>query len=368
MFDNPAFSREEKDKVVGQVKCEYRPHPVRWEFAAGGAQYVHRLVAAESAVTDFFTANALAGMDHIYSNSFKWGVKSDYGHYVYSSDNGKNDMYSRTEVYGNSKVAEFIKITAGGTAHWNRDYKPLSGWKPGGFLTVATAGFFPGSVEAGYRYDMLPFKPEEFYFQQNYIMPEFDLAPGVVHRGELKSDVNLVSRREGEEQLLRHVKLRISGFVERNNNFYNYYSRPENVISARGVAVNRVNGKWGFSFLIDKEKKFLEFDILYDYTRYWADETITYLPSHVLEGTMRVGYESWELEIIHKITGPVFTDPGSRDRLQGAVVGTANIQYKALDGVNAYVKLNNLYNNGYFYRDGYPEPGFMVLAGVRIFL
>lgn len=356
MYTNPVYSREEKDKARISLK-NIRKFGTSFEgyFTLGGAEYVHRLqavTAADNERSKMDQASAEAGGEWIWSAANRIRFSSAFFYNKYTFENAPRDTYVNGEIVDDFNLTRNIGINVGGNLDWNKD---------GGYLLSPIAGFsLKGyryvSMSMLYRYDLVPFRPEEFYYQLKYINPTYDLPPGRVHHGEVKGDL-----RVGGALILKAAFM-----VEKNDNFYNYRTVTGNVLGAETLSVVQYDAKGDANLLMFDN--LLEMNLGYGYARFRADKNITYRPAHILSGSLKYNGALWKFEWTNKIMGRVHPDPDSPRRLDRAVIGYFGVQIKVLDSFYGYFRIENLYNNEYYLREGYPEPGITLLFGIRILI
>ncbi len=372
MYDNPVFSREEKDKIIVNIKNEYKPTPSRWDFNFGGGQYVHRLVSSvDSSVerSGFNKANEEIGWEYILSASNRFGFKHKYSHYFYSEDDIEDDRHVSNEIYFNFKIIEYLMIGMGGIVDWDADNEKNNGWFPSGKGSISTAGMKYISLELSYAYDLVPFNPEDFSFDQKYISPNYELHPGREHNVNLKGELDL--RFDSKSSFyVKQMRLKGKGSYIKNNNFYNYFSLPGNVITAEEIPVEiyRFRGDMITDLRIFSNQ--LKFIVNYEYNHYKAEGNITYNPTDIIGGALNFKNNGWEVEWDNKYIGEVFVnpDPSVTTKLEPAIIGSLKLQLRMVDTFYLYARINNLYDKKYSYREGYFEPGITFLSGLRIII
>ncbi len=376
MFDNPVYSREEKDKVIIILKNEYKPTPSRWNFNAGGAQYVHRLISASSTdVTrnSFNKINEEVGWEYIWSASNKIGLKHDYSHYFYSPSEGslsvKDDKHINNEIFISFKVVEYVKVEAGFIMDWNKDMEKYNGWFPSGRGSISSVGLKYALFEFSYDYNLIPFNPEDFYFEHKYISPNYELMPARVRNIDLKGEFDFRFNSKSNFYV-KHFRLKGVASYKDNDNFYNYYSIPGNVISAEALPVQYFKFKSDMIADVRIYDKKIRFVLNYEHYRYSADRNITYRPADIIGGILNFSSNGWEFEFDNRLIGEVFINPDPDDgrKLDKAFIGSFRMQLRMVDSFLLYAKINNIYNSRYSYRYGYYEPGITFLGGLRIII
>jgi len=371
MYTNTSYSREEKDKIDFVLKNEYKPTPSRWDFNVGGVQYVHRLVGTNSfppipsIEKSFFKLNEVVGFEYIWSSSNKVMVKHAYSQYFYSSDALRDDIYTNNEIIFSLNLMEFLKVEPGFILDWDRDNDSLGGFFPSGRIDLSTIGLKYTLFEFSYSYDLVPFQPENLYLEQKYINPANNLLPGKNHHLVLKGEFTAEPEKSGDFQL-RRIKLKAEGDIEKNSNYYNFYSLPNNVLDVRSVSVSSYLIKAGMVCDFRIFNNILKFDLNYEYSSYYSNENITYRPRHTFNGQVQFSAGRWEVLWSNRLIGDVYVEPDRETKLGKSVIGAFALQYRTFDVFSLYAKVNNIYNEEYSLRNGYPEPGITFLMGIKI--
>jgi len=290
-------------------------------------------------------------------------VKHRFKQYVYSPGNVDNDSYIQNEILGSFKITEYVMVEIGPLLHWNND----SGLFPSGMVRISSSNTGNFNIGISYIYDLITFEPEYYYFGQKYVMPTYDLPPGKEHNAGVISEFEINFNDSGSFYF-RQFKIIIKGNYKRNNNFYNYYPLPENIYHAESIPVETWNVRGDALFGMTLLNNNLAFGIGYEFYKYVSDRNITYSPTHVASGLVKFESSSYELKWDNKLIGEVFYNPIVNSKLDITILGSLEFQYRVVKSFFAYLKINNLYNKKYYYRYGYPEPGFMFLAGLRIII
>ncbi|HDP80438.1 MAG TPA: hypothetical protein ENN21_06300 [Spirochaetes bacterium] len=355
MFENALYSREEKDESNLSIKNIYKvSNSFETYLTLGGARFTHRHRPAALGDEERKRLNlgrADAGGEYIWSASNRLRMNAQFGYYEYR-DNGPDDHYVSTEIIDDFNLTRNLGISFGLNCDVNRDDDPLV--FP--LLAVTVKGFEHAVISMLYRYDIVPFKPEEFYLEQKYILPDFDLPPARVHHGDLKVDVRANS--------VVNVKLNL--MVEHNDNFYNYRTAPGNLLYVDPVPAMVYMVKLDSNFIL--LEKVLELSLGYEYAWYDAEVNITYRPEQLVNTMVKYTGSRWRFEWSNRILGKVYTDPDTDDMLDGSVLGYFGMQRRMMDNFFAYLRVENIYNNKYNLREGYPEPGVTFLGGLRILI
>jgi hypothetical protein len=368
MFDNSVYTREEKEKYSLSTKSTvHQTSSMEWYTLINYAGYNHRLVAIDNANNENSNLNKLTGGfggEYIMSaaNRIKWDGTVVW--YDYSQKATRNDLYASGEILDDFKLTTAFGMSLGVNFAENRDdtgfsmFPKVSGHTIPvailGGLSFAGTSNFAASVQ--YRYDLEPFKPENLYFDQKYVYPQYSLAPSRTHTVEGKMDI------KGGD----YLTLKGNVTFRHSDHFYNYVSDSSNVLGAHGIratsVVSNVDGKLKIA-----ESGF-EFDMSYEYSYFRAPEKITYTPSHVVNETFLYNGNKLKLEWGNKFVSKAYTRPDSDKTIRSAVIGLFGVQYQLVNGLFSYLRVENLYNSRYYLREGYPEPGVTVLGGLRILL
>lgn len=355
MFDNAVYSREEKDKARISVKnISKLSSSFEGYFTVGGAEYRHRLngiVADGSERSRLNHMTTEIGGEYIWSASNRIRGSALGGNYIYRGDI-PSDRYFSGEIIDDFNLTPNLGLSFGVNVDFNRDDSPLV--FPIAGMTLK--GFRYTTLSLLYRYDLVPFRPEEFYLEQKYIMPTYDLPPGRVHHGEARLEVRVNDS----------VNIKAGVVIENNDKFYNYVTVPGDVLSAETIeattCVSNVDSR--FSLF----EKALEIALRYEYNYFIASDHITYRPRQNFGSAVRYNGKLWRFEWTNKLIGKVYVDPMGDEELSGAVIGTLGLQRQMLESFYAYIRVENLYNARYNLRDGYPEPGMSILGGLRILI
>jgi len=355
MGDNTVYSREEKDNVSMELKNIVKHTPsYEMSYTLGAAQYYHRLngqLPEDSTDSRLYQSHLALGGEYVWSATNRLRYSSTVYYYNYS--NGDDDYYVDNELVDDFSLTSNFVVTIGAMVDSNRDDVLI----PNGLLGVSYRGLKNASVVLKYEYDMEPFRPEEFYLQQKYIQPVFDLPPGRVHHGQCKIDYRMNST----------VNVKLLGKVKHNKHFYNYYQvQPGNVLVAYTEETLNAGGE--FTAVLHLVDKILDFEVGYQYEYYYADRNITYRPRHRFNSRVKFNGTNWKMTWYNRLLGEMYTDPESDHTLDRSMVGDLDFQLKMHEGFYANFRVENMYNNKYYLRENYPEPGITLLGGVRILL
>jgi len=356
MFDNTVYSREEKEKSKVSLKNVVKLSTAFEGYVTvGGAQYVHRLrplVDTSDGNSRLNQANSEIGGEYIWSPTNRIRFNSMFYYYDYSVEDVPSDRSLNSEIIDDFYITRNIGISLGVNVDWNRDDDFLV--SP--ILSFLVKDYRFATIGVAYRYDQIPFRPENYYLEQKYIMPAYDLPPARVHHGHLQMEFRMNS----------FLNIKSLFTVEKSNNYYNYYPVSGNVLSADTLQVVNYRSKINVS-LFFLERMF-EYEMSYEYSYFDADYNVTYHPIHQFSGAVKYNGEQWKITWLNRFQGQVYTDPYDERQLGGFVVGELGIQRKMLESFFAYIKIENLYNRKYFMREGYPEQGFSFMGGIRILI
>ncbi len=369
MFDDETFNREEKDKIVILFKNEYKPTPARWQFNVGGAQYVHRL-SGDSFNFSCYKINEEIKWEYVWSAANSIIINHYYWQYFYDydGDNGMDtDSHVANEILANFKITEYIKLNGGGIIDWNLD----SGWFPSGKLQISSTGLKYFSIEGAYSYILKPFAPENVYFEQKYVYPAGGLPAAKIHIGALDTSFD-ISFKKKTSFYLKKFKLKLEGAWERSNNFYNFLPSTtyinSGILAVEAIPVTFIHVEPSILFSFNIFDHSLEMKASYLYQYFISDDIVTYHPSHTVKGEVIFKTTDWELAFENSYQNAMYTDPATGREIGGRILGNIELQYKMIDTLYIDVKLQNIYNNSYSLVDGFPEPGFRALAGLRIII
>ena len=214
--------------------------------------------------------------------------------------------------------------------------------------------------------------PEEFLVQQKYIKPALDLPPSTVNHSELKTVFDFdFSSEEGSLLSISAMKLKLGGYFEDSSEFYNYYSRVENVLSADSISVKYVNASAEFVTTFGILGQKVNVGFVYDYFRYFPDNReiyITYRPENTFKFNVVLTGSIVEINWSNTYTDEVYTSPLNNNKLDPVLSGSLDIHIKVYETFYIDSRISNLYNRKYSYRDGYPEPGLQYFAGLRVMI
>ncbi len=359
MFENDVYSREEKGNTKLSAKTIYKLSPsIEVFFLLGGAWYKHSLIAivpSDLEKSRVLQGNVEAGFEYVWSASNRMRLNADLLYYDYRPEELETDRHFKGEIIDDFNFTRNIGVSIGVGYVDNKEYKhnrfPLAYG-----ASLSFKGFKYINSTFAYKFDITPFQPEEFYLKQKYINPNYNLPPGMIHSGEINTDLRVNSI----------LNLRSNFKIEKNKYYYNFFPVRGNVLSAYVLEVISFNAglEAGFSL----PKGVWEVVLSYNYFYFSADQNITYEPDHEASTSIRYNGKNWKFEWSNAMRGSVYTNPSNNEKLPESFIGTLGIQRRMLEGSYLYFKIENLYNNKYSSRKGYPEPGISFLFGLRILI
>ncbi len=372
MFENPYYSRENKDKIRVRLKNEYKPVPARWDFDLNYARYDHGLkstTTSEEEGETFHSMKGVVGMEYIWSASNKIGIKSESGLNKYP-EKYKDDSYSNNEFYAGFKVTEYTMLSLTYMLCWNMDGSEYLCYK--GNISSINLKYI--SLELLSERKLSPYKPEEVMYSQKYMSGVYNLPPATIYHTEFKSELEGETGVDTDVLLgIKSAGLRLKGIYEDSNNFYNYYLLPEKILSAEAFPVNFLNGRAEFVTTLILFTQVIDIEFAYDYFRYmpqksYKDKRITYRPENIF--TANISYEGKWLEInwANSYRGEVYVHPTDDTKLGKSILGTLDIHLKLYDTLYLHSRIINLYNEKYSLREDYPEPGVQFFTGLRVII
>lgn len=371
MYNNPAYSRENKDNIKFRLKTEYKPSPDRWDLDMSFARYDHSLKEKAADVMEketFYRGQCVLGMEYIWSDANKAGFIVEGTGYNYP-DKYKDDANARAEFYFSFKITEFIMSTLTFPVFiWNRDGTNYLYAR----AAVSSINLKIVSLELFHEYTLEPYRPEEFLEQQKYIQPPLDLSPSKVNHSELKSIFDFdFSSGDSSSLAISAMKLKLGGYFENSSDFINYYTSGSDVLSAETVPVKYINANAEFvtTFGILGQKINVEFT--YDYYRYYPgnnDINITYRPENTFGFNLVLTGSMMEINWSNTYSDRVYTAPLGDNKLDAVLSGSLDIHIKVYETFYIDSRINNLYNKKYSYREGYPEPGVQYYFGLRMMI
>ena len=370
MYANPSYSREEKDKFKFRLQTNYDIDPTAWSFSLSGANYVHRLISVqedkegEVESRSFYKLSEDITWENIHSASNKFKITHSYTRYYYSSPGGdevSDNHYSQNRAVADIKIMEYVKLYAALICDWHSDTDLFLSGRGG----LSSTGL-PNSVyEITYGYMLRPFAPEEFYFDQKFTLPQYNLPPQKVHELDISYSYD---RRfpHSNESRFESFGFKAAFSFEGYDNYYNFQEDEDKLISGYTVKA----GVYGLNLETVFEWEFfrgsLSLGLNYGFNYFYSDDRITYRPGHSAVTTMRYRDETYEATWKNNFSSSVYRDHEDSKELDGFVLGSLTIQKKIYDTFFLYLKIDNLYDVNYSYRLNYPEPGMTISAGLRI--
>jgi len=368
MYNKADYSREEKDKVLLTSKNVKKFSSMFESYLTfSSAFYKHRLDKRQEVLED--VKNSLTrytgetGGELIWSSSNRLKYSAQYTHYEYSSDI-EDDQYVQSEITDDFKISSYAAFTLGLNLAWNRD-NGLFAWDVQDLqlpvMPIAAMTFYGNEYYTAYlkcRYDLQPFRPEEYYYNQSYIYPTYDLPPAKVLNTEARLDLivtNILS-------LKSTVNYRYS------DNYYNYLpsEASENLLTAHPVNAHLLTYEFAGDVVVFPKTLSLTGGI--KFLQYTAHENLTYHPGSSFDTVIRYTGPLFNIDWTNSYNGSVYIHPDADDKMDPALVGYLDVQIKTIETFYAYVRFENLYDSEYFVRDGYPEAGLSILGGLRILL
>ncbi len=371
MFRNPFYSREEKDRVVLKIRNDIMTMPTRWSLNLGGVYFTHRLDSTHIPDLfslkpyhsgDFYKINAEFGWQYIWSAANKLSFNSKFSHYFFKSPYDC-DSWVANEFIWNFNVSEYFKFGLGPQYTYNRD----RGHFVSGKIEVATVKVRYLSAGASYVYELVPFTPENFYFDQRYVRPAYNLLPGKGHHADLNIGID-VTRSSDKSFYLKKLKIKAVGSFITNDRHYAYFSRPDLVLTTHVMKIEqaKARGEAALGFAI--YASYLELGGKYEYTYSYASDYVTYQPVHQGSGYIRLNVWRFETEFSTGYRDRVHACPFYRRILKPALTGSLSLQVKVLESFFLFGRVDNIYNSRYSTVLFYPEQGRTVIGGLRIIL
>lgn len=378
MFANPDFSREEKDRIDIGLKNIHKLTPqLEMYYVFGWANYSHQLIAGRdsgSVRTRLSKYSGELGWEYIWSAANRIRGKSYYAMYRYTTGESDYD-FVKGELIDDFNITSFLALSVGLNFAWHRNFgflgsEDYTGKKlPSGYQVplAPIAGFaIRGEKSFGlvaeYRYDLTPFRPEEYYFASKYIYPVYGLPPSRSHRGDCRIDIRPADP----------VNFKLNGAVATYDRYHNYapvvISGNEESALIAAETTEAILGDFFAEASIFVLKQTVSLGAGYKYHYTDSVENITYRPESEMLFTLRYTGTQFNAAWENSYKGRVYVDPGSDRTLDPALVGTIDLQYKASGNLYANLRVENVYNTKYFLREGYQESGLAGLFGLRILL
>lgn len=372
MFDKSFYSREKKDKIRLRLKNEYKPAPARWDFDINLGRYDHRLkdvATFEEHEETFYSTNFVFGFEYIWSAANKVGMRHELSSYEYE-DGSSSDINTYSEFYGSFKITEFVMLTIAPVFSWDNDGTNFLYFRG----NISTIGFKYFSFELLHDYILEPYRPEDYMYSQKYVELSFDLPPSTINHTELSGEFEYrITGTDLNGFTLSSFRIKSSAIFETNNNLYNYSDNGEGLLIVDPVSASFFNSKTEIVTKMSLYNHILEFQLVYDYFSYYtygsnSDINITYRPENIV--SCNVTLETGRLVIgwINRYKSDIYIDPSITKKMDGMIEGELNLNFRLYDTFYLYSRINNLYDELYSLRDGYPEPGRQFFFGLRVMI
>jgi hypothetical protein len=371
MFRNLFFNREEKDRIVLNIKNTYQPRPFRWDFNLSGIYFIHRFDASMVPdrytlrpyhSSDFYKAGAEIGWQYIISAANKLSFNSKFAQYFYSGPSD-NDTYTANELIWNFNVGEYFKFGLGPLYSYNRD----GGHFVSGKIDAATVNMKYVSIAASYLYELVPFSPENYYFDQRYVKPNYSLSPGRGHHVNLVVGID-VNRSSDRPFYVKKFKCKATGSFLTSDRYYSPFSLPEMVLAPHQmkVAEAQAQGETALGFAI--YSAYAELGGRYQYSYFYASDYATYQPEHTAGGYVKLEVWRLEAEFSTSYRGRMHSSPFMNITIRPALTGSLHLQVRVYESFYLYGRIDNIYNSKYSTVYGYPEQGRTIIGGLRIII
>ncbi|MBN2079198.1 MAG: hypothetical protein JW838_09545 [Spirochaetes bacterium] len=371
MFRNPFFDREDRDRVGVKCGAEYRPMPMRWTFDAGGVYFRHRLDSSRFhdvrtlrpyRSSDLYGATLGIGTEYVWSAANRLAFTSNFSHYRYSRRAG-DDTFVDNELTWNFNLAGFLKFGIGPLYSYNRD----AGHFVSGKAAISTINIKYFFAEASYRYELEPFRPEKYYWDERFVLPNYRLKPGRGHRTEAAVGLD-VSREGTGKAYFRSLRMKISGSFMTRDRYHSLFPLPEMVRYPHRMKLAEAGaaGEASLEFAIPHGR--IETGGKYEYSYFYADGYVTYRPEHGGGAFLRIEIWRFETDFNLLYRGPVNACPFARVRMDRAFIGSLVLQCRIHDSLYLQGRIDNLFDARYSEVYGYPEPGRTFLGGIRVIL
>lgn len=373
MFDNLYYGRENKDHVKFRIKNEFKPAPARWEIDLSTSRYDHELeknedqTALQNVDDTFYSSRGVLGMEYVWSASNKAGFRLEGIKNNYPIEY-EDDSFASGELFGSFKITEYTMLTLSPVVSWHNDGTDYYYFKG----NISSINIKYVAIELLHEYKLVPYDPAHDIYSKKYISIPYEVPSATVNHSELKSEL-LLNFEKGEQSTagIENLKFRFVGIYERSNNFYNYTSQEEDVLSITPIEASFVNARGEFStsvYILDHR---FDVETSYYYFNYipgrrFRDTNITYRPENIFAVNLAYAGPVFEINWENSFNGDVYVDPESEQKLKSFVLGNLELHIKLYRTFYIYSRINNIYNEEYYLRDGYPEPGVQYFAGLRI--
>jgi len=375
MFDNEFYSRENKDHIKFRIKNEFKPAPARWEIDFSSSRYDHKLEENDSQpvlpdVDDtFYTSQGVLGMEYVWSASNKAGFRIEGINNNYPEEY-EDDNFVSGELFGSFKITEYTMLTLSPVISWHNDGTDYYYFKG----NISSINIKYVSIELLHEYKLVPYDPADDIYSKKYISIPYEIPSSTVNHSEIKSEL-LLNFERGDQSTagIENLKLRFKGVYEMSDNFYNYSSQGEDVLTITPMESSFVNARGELSTSLYILSHRFEIETIFDYFNYipgsrFRDINITYRPENVISANINYSGPLFEIDWENSFYGKVYVDPQTDEELEAFVVGNLELHMKLYKTFYIFSRINNIYNEEFFLRDGYPEPGVQYFAGLRIII
>lgn len=369
MFSNSDYSREDRDKMLLKTRFVKKFTP---KFEAYGTinyiDYHQRLVPEQGVSLYKSNLNSVeldTGGELIWSSVNRLKYDTQFIYYYYDNDDA--DIHFSGQLIDDFRIYNYFGFSIGLNFAYNRDGDFL-GYKAGKlFIPVAPiAGFsLKGlnytSLSVLYKYDLEPFRAEELYFQQNFLYPLYDADPSKVHNLTYNIDFKYKEK----------YSINISGSLKKYDNYLSFYP----IASVNSGGSGDVLSLTSFEALITENSFKTEiviikdvFSLMGEYRFFYAfsDKNVIYQPSNSASLTIKYSTEKFIVEWTNSFYGEVYTNIENENTMDRYFLGELNIQLLTVESFYMFLKIENLYNQEYYFRDGYPQAGANILFGLRL--
>jgi len=375
MFDNDndnTYSREKKDKIRIRLKNEYKPAPARWDFDVNLGRFDHRLkdvADSEENEKTFYSSNLVFGFEYIWSAANKVGMRHELSSYEYE-DGSPSDLNTYSEFYGSFKITEFVMLTIAPVFSWDSDGTNFLYFRG----NVSTIGFKYFSFELLHNYILEPYRPDEYMYSHKFVELNFELPPSTINHSELSGEFEYrVSGAASSPLSVRSFRVKSSGIFETNNNLHNYSDNGEGLLYVDPVSAAFFNSKTEIVTKILFNSHKIEFQLIYDFFKYYtygsnSDINITYRPENIF--SCNIVFETGRLVMVwaNRYNSDIYIDPAGNAQMDGMIEGELNLNFRIYDTFYLHSRINNLYDEQYSLREGYPEPGRQFFFGLRVMI
>ncbi len=233
MFDNAYYGRENKDRIKFRIKNVYKPAPARWDIDLSFSRYDHTLelgdpLSTAAEVDDtFYTSTGVVAMEYVWSASNKAGFRVETIRNTYP-EGYEDDTFVSGDFYGSFKITEYTMLTLAPVVSWDNDGTDYYYFK--GNISSINIRYL--SLELLHEYKLVPYNPAQDIYSKKYIKIPYDIPPAIVNHSEFNGEL-LLNFDVGDQSIvaIKNFKFGVKGIFENSDNFYNYKSLPENVLT-----------------------------------------------------------------------------------------------------------------------------------------